>query len=256
MSNAASDINEPQGAGAAIAAQSGRGRILRWLLFAFTIWFFIPYYLTCLYIFVDPPLTAFMLGDAFGGRRINYRWRDLEQIAPNLIIQVIASEDGRFCEHWGVDWSAIDKAVDAIAEGRPRGGGSTIPMQTAKNLFFWNRPAFLRKPFEILLSYYMDLVLGKERLIEIYLNVVEWGPGLYGAEAAAQRYFGKSAALLSTQEAAQLAAALPNPKRRNAGRPGPRTFALASRLRARALREREAAHCVLAGRSGEGVFDW
>src|SRR5262249_40078013 len=162
----------------------------------------------------------------------------------------------RFCEHWGVDWGALDAAADAFAEGRPKGGGSTISMQTAKNLFLWNRPAFLRKPLEIPLAFYMDFVLGKRRLMEIYLNIVEWAPGVYGAEAAARHHFRKSAASLTSQEAAQLAAALPNPKRRNAGRPGPGVFALANKLRARAAREQHAAWCVLGWEaSSEKIFD-
>ena len=110
---------------------------------------------------------------------------------------------------------------------------------------------------ELPLAVYMNFVLGKQRLMEIYLNVVEWAPGVYGAEAAARHHFGKSAASLTPQEAAQLAAALPNPKRRNAGRPGPRVFALAERLRARAARQRDGARCVLGGAAGddESYFD-
>ncbi len=257
MTEAASRISDPPSAQA--KARLAPGRILRWAGFALTVLFFAPYYLTCLYILFDPPLSSLMLRHALSGRGIDYEWRDLGRISPNLVTQVIAAEDGRFCRHWGVDWSSLDKAADAFAEGRPKGGGSTIPMQTAKNLFLWNRPAFLRKPFELPLATYMDFVLGKRRLMEIYLNIVEWAPGVYGAEAAARHHFGKSAASLTQQEAAQLAAALPNPKRRNAGRPGPRVLALSERLRARAAHERGVAYCVL-GVSGEsdedeGFFD-
>lgn len=226
-------------------------RILRWAAIAFTVFFFAPYYLTCLYIFANPPLSALMLRHLLSGHRIEYEWRDLDRISRRLVTQVIASEDGHFCRHWGVDLRALDKAADAFAEGRPKGGGSTISMQTAKNLFLWNRPAFLRKPFELPLAVYMDLVLGKRRLMEIYLNIVEWAPGVYGAEAAARHHFGKSAASLTQQEAAQLAAALPNPRRRNAGRPGPRVFALAERLRARAAHEPSVGYCVV----GESTQD-
>ena len=201
-------------------AGAGQGlslaRLLRWTGYALIVLFFLPYYLTCLYILIDPPISAFMLRQALAGRGVEYEWRDLDRISPNLVIQVIAAEDGRFCSHWGVDWGALDAAADAFAEGHAKGGGSTISMQAAKNLFLWNRPAFLRKPFELPLATYMDFVLGKQRLMEIYLNIVEWAPGVYGAEAAAQHHFGKSAAELDPQEAAQLAAALPNPKRRNA----------------------------------------
>ncbi|MGO9172716.1 MAG: monofunctional biosynthetic peptidoglycan transglycosylase [Rhodomicrobium sp.] len=239
------------------AARFTPGRILRWAAMGLTVLFFAPYYLTCLYILVDPPVSALMARQALLGHRIDYEWRDLGQISPALVAQVIAAEDGRFCQHSGVDLSALDAAADAFALGRAKGGGSTIPMQTAKNLFLWNKPAFLRKPLEIPLAAYMDLVLGKRRVMEIYLNIVEWAPGVYGAEAAAQHHFGKSAGELSAQEAAQLAAALPNPKRRNAGRPGPRVFALAKKLKARAAAQRAGAWCVL-GREEEepeGYFD-
>jgi monofunctional biosynthetic peptidoglycan transglycosylase len=244
MTEAAERIPEPDaGAGRRLPV----GRALRWAAYAFIALFFAPYYLSCLYIFIDPPISAFMLRQALAGRSISYEWRDLSRISPNLVRQVIAAEDGRYCRHWGVDWSALDMAAGAVAKGRAKGGGSTISMQAAKNLFLWNRPAFLRKPFELPLAMYMDFVLGKKRLMEIYLNIVEWAPGVYGAEAAAQHHFGKSADELDRQEAAQLAAALPNPKRRNAGRPGPRVYALAERLRARAARERSVANCVLGG---------
>jgi len=252
MTDAASRITTPPGVPAGVRLMPGR--MLRWAAFALTVLFFTPYYLACLYILIDPPISSLMLRHALLGRGIDYEWRDLGRISPNLVIQVIAAEDGRYCSHWGVDWGALDKAADAFAGGRPKGGGSTISMQTAKNLFLWNKPAFLRKPLELPLATYMDFVFGKRRLMEIYLNIVEWAPGVYGAEAAARHHFGKSAASLTPQEAAQLAAALPNPKRRNAGRPGPRVFALAERLRARAARQRDGAYCVL-GVTGESAED-
>ena len=225
--------------------RSRRKRIFRIALIAFAIFLVTPYLLTTLYIFVDPPFSALMLRQALTGGPVSYEWRDLDQISPNLIAQVVASEDGRFCSHHGVDWTALDKAADAVVDGKPKGGGSTITMQTAKNLFLWNRPAILRKPFEIPLAAFMDFVLGKARVMEIYLNIVEWAPGVYGAEAAAEHHFRVSAEDLTPQEAAQLAAALPNPKRRNAGNPGPRTMAFARRLRMRAARERGDSACLL-----------
>ena len=227
-------------------------RVFRIALAAFAVFFLTPYLLTALYIAVDPPFSALMLRQALTGGPVSYEWRDLDQISPNLIAQVVASEDGRFCKHHGVDWTALDKAADAVVDGKPKGGGSTITMQTAKNLFLWNRPAILRKPLEIPLAYFMDFVLGKARVMEIYLNIVEWAPGVYGAEAAAQHHFGISAENLTPQEAAQLAAALPNPKRRNAGNPGPRTMAFAHRLRMRAARERGVSACLLDANSERG----
>jgi monofunctional glycosyltransferase len=222
-----------------------RGRLLRLAGICALTFVLLPYFLTVAYLVIDPPLSALMFRQALMGRDIKQEWRGLDQISPNLVTQVIASEDGRFCRHWGVDWHAVDRAIDAVADGRPKGGGSTITMQTAKNLFLWNKPAYLRKVFEMPLAYYMDFVLGKRRIMEIYLNIVEWAPGIFGAEAAAQHHFKRTAASLTKQEAAQLAAAIPNPKRRNAGRPSPATFALANRLRLRAARERWAASCVL-----------
>lgn len=236
----------------AAGAPQARSIFLKASLIALAAFFLAPYLLTALYVFIDPPFSALMLRQALTGGQAAYEWRDLDQISPNLIAQVIAAEDGRFCKHHGVDWTALDRAADAVVDGKPKGGGSTITMQTAKNLFLWNRPAILRKPFEIPLAAFMDLALGKSRVIEIYLNIVEWGPGVYGAEAAAQHHFGKSAADLTPQEAAQLAAALPNPKRRNAGNPGPRTMALAQRLRMKALRERGDSVCVLDADSERG----
>ena len=233
---------------------SAAGLVFRLVLLAFAALLLTPYLLTCISIFVDPPFSALMLRQALAGRSVTYEWRDLDQISPNLIAQVIAAEDSRFCKHHGVDWTALSKAADALADGKPKGGASTISMQAAKNLFLWNNPAVLRKPFEIPLAYFMDFVLGKQRLLEIYLNIVEWAPGIFGAEAAARHHFDTTAADLTPQEAAQLAAALPNPKRRNAGRPGPRTAALANRLRARALRERGDSVCVLDAET-EGAGD-
>jgi monofunctional biosynthetic peptidoglycan transglycosylase len=223
---------------------SPRGRFFRLALAACAALMLAPYALATLYIFVNPPFSALMLRQEATGGRVSYIWRDLDHISPNLIAQVIVSEDGRFCKHHGVDWKALDKAAEAAAGGKPKGGGSTITMQTAKNLFLWNSPAVLRKPFEIPLAYYMDFALGKERVMEIYLNIVEWAPGVFGAEAAARHHFEKPASELSREEAALLAAALPNPKRRNAGDPGPRTEALANRLRARAEREHGGSVCV------------
>ncbi len=247
MTDMAPQILDPSGLSSSEQKQQAslRRRIVRVALIAFAVFFFAPYLLTLLYVFIDPPFSALMLRQVLTGGTAAYEWRDLDQISPNLIAQVIAAEDGRFCQHRGVDWTALDRAADAVVDGKPKGGGSTITMQTAKNLFLWNRPAILRKPFEIPLATFMDFALGKSRVIEIYLNIVEWAPGVYGAEAAAQHHFGKSAGDLTPQEAAQLAAALPNPKRRNAGNPGPRTMAFAHRLRMRALRERGDSVCVL-----------
>ncbi len=259
MTDFAPQVLEPSGVSPAERDERAlrRWRIVRLAAAAAAVFILAPYLLTVVYIFADPPFSALMLRQALTGGSVTYEWRDLDRISPNLIAQVITSEDARFCQHHGVDWTALDKAVDAAADGKPKGGGSTITMQTAKNLFLWNRPAILRKPFEIPLATFMDFALGKQRIMEIYLNIVEWAPGVYGAEAAARHHFGKSADDLTPQDAAQLAAALPNPKRRNAGNPGPRTEALANRLRARAQRERGDSVCVLdaGGDDTDGLTD-
>jgi monofunctional biosynthetic peptidoglycan transglycosylase len=174
------------------------------------------------YRFINPPFTPMMLADKLRGETLERRWVPLEQISPSLPLAVIASEDGRFCQHWGVDWGAVR---DAIREARKRGefrGASTITMQTVKNLFLWSPRSYVRKIIEVPLAYLMTLLWPKQRTIEVYLNIVEWGPSIFGAEAASQHYFHKSAAALTPHEAALLAAALPSPLTRNPGRPGPR----------------------------------
>lgn len=257
MTEYAPQVFEPPIACPATPKERTKKRRRWWLIAAAAcaVLLFGPYILATAYIFVDPPFSALMARQALIGRSISYEWRDLDRISPNLIAQVVTSEDGRYCKHHGVDWKALDKAAIAAVDGKAKGGGSTIAMQTAKNLFLWNSPAILRKPFEIPLAYYLDFALGKQRLMEIYLNIVEWGPGIFGAEAAAQHHFGKSADELTREEAALLAAALPNPERRNAGDPGPRTERLAERLRARASRERGAAVCVVDANAAEEPDD-
>ena len=134
----------------------------------------------------------------------------------------MASEDARFCQHGGVDWEALRDVVEAADEDGPARGASTIPMQTAKNLFLWPSRSYIRKGLELPVALYLDLIWPKRRMMENYLNIAEWGEGVFGAEAAARRYFGKSARDLTRREAALLATALPNPFRRNPARPSAR----------------------------------
>jgi monofunctional biosynthetic peptidoglycan transglycosylase len=193
----------------------------------------IPYVLTILYWFVPPPVSATMLWNALSGDRIDYSWRPLDQISPRLVRAVVTSEDARVCLHHGVDWDVLGDLFEEVTsgEGGSVRGGSTITMQVAKNLFLWPSRSYLRKGLEIPLAYWIDVVWGKRRVVEVYLNVAEWGPGIYGAEAAAQHHFRKSAKDLSTREAVLLAAALPNPIVRRAGRPGSQLERMAGRLR-------------------------
>ena len=152
---------------------------------------------------------------------MDYRWVPISQISPHLVRSVIAAEDARFCLHHGVDWEVLVGLVSQVidSEDGPSRGGSTITMQTVKNLFLWPQRSYVRKALEIPLATWIDVVWPKQRVIEVYLNVAEWGPGIYGAEAAARHHFGKPAADLSRREAALLAAALPSPLGRAAGKP-------------------------------------
>ena len=146
------------------------------------------------------------------------------------------SEDGQFCSHRGVDWGEMKAVVQDALDGEATRGASTIPMQTAKNLFLWNSRSFVRKAMEMPLAIAADFVWSKRRLMEIYLNIAEWGPGIYGIEAAAQHHFNVPAAKLSRRQAALLAASLPNPYERNAGKPGRGLQRLAGVIEKRARR--------------------
>ena len=158
---------------------------------------------------------------AFEGEGIEKSWRPLEQIAPILPKAVIAAEDNGFCSHFGVDSPALLSQIRLSLRGQTTRGASTLSMQLAKNLFLWPGRSFLRKGLELGLTPYLELVLGKRRIMELYLNMVEFGPGLYGAEAASRAFFKKSADALTITEASLLAAVLPNPRRFSAARPSP-----------------------------------
>lgn len=204
----------------------------------------LPYVFILLYRVFDPPFSMLMAGNALTGNGIRQEWRDLSEISPNLVTAVVLAEDGAFCRHWGVDWNAVGTVLEELEVGEKPRGASTLPMQTAKNMFLWPVPGLLRKALEVPQAYFMTLIWPKSRVIEIYLNFAEWGPGIFGAEAAARHHFGKSAAQLTRAEASLLAAALPNPIRRRAGKPGPQTSRLAARLQARMGREAHDAACI------------
>src|ERR1700716_269094 len=180
----------------------------------------LPYLLVPLFRVVNPVSTP-MLWRWATGARVEHSFVPLERMAPALPITVIASEDGRFCSHRGIDWREISERLEDadISEAR---GVSTITQQTAKNLFLWHGRSFVRKGLEFPLALWIDLVLPKRRVLEIYLNIAEWGPdGEFGAEAGSRRAFGRSARDLSPFQAALLAATLPNPVTRDAKMPGP-----------------------------------
>lgn len=175
--------------------------------------------------FVNPPLTSLMALRAVehwwnnDDVEFEQQWISFESISPHLVRAVIAGEDSGFVRHRGVDWEALWLAYEHNQSGKTLYGGSTITMQTVKNVFLWPSRSYVRKSIEIYLACLSDVLWGKRRLLEIYLNVVEWGDGIYGAEAAAKRYFGKPASNLTMDEAALLAAVLPNPRRWSPARP-------------------------------------
>ncbi len=193
----------------------------------------VAYYagLIVVYRFIDPPGSTLMLGRAVLGKPVMQRWVGIEEMSPDLLKAVLMAEDARFCRHSGIDWLAVEAAIDEVERGRSRlRGASTISMQTAKNLFLWPSRSYVRKALELPLALWIELVWPKRRILEVYLNIVEWAPGVFGAEAAARHHFGKSARRLARREATLLAAALPNPAVRRAGRPGPRTRRIAGRI--------------------------
>ena len=197
---------------------------------------------------VVPPLTTFlMVEQGLKGRGLDYRWRSLDDISPRLVEAVIAAEDARFCSHAGFDMRAIEKALENNARGRRVRGGSTLSQQTAKNVFLWSDRNLLRKGLEAGYTVLIETFWSKRRIAEVYLNVAEWAPGVYGAEAAAQHWFGKSAADLTAREAARLAAILPSPRRYKAAAPGPYVRRRASRIQAAmgTVRTDGLAACVL-----------
>jgi len=209
-------------------------RLARVLAITLVLVLLLPYLVVPLYRFVDPVSTLMVWRWATGARVVRSKV-PFERIAPVLPATVTASEDARFCSHWGVDWQEIRDAIeeaDDISEAR---GGSTITQQVAKNLFLWGGRSYLRKALELPLALWIDLVLPKRRVMEIYLNIAEWGPnGQFGAEAGSRYAFGKPARELSAREAATLAAILPNPHRRSARSPGPAVRRLAGIYETRA----------------------
>jgi monofunctional biosynthetic peptidoglycan transglycosylase len=210
----------------------------------FSAWFAVVVFLIAVYSLVNPPFSTLMVTRWLGGTSIHRQWKPLDKISPHLVRAVIASEDGRFCRHWGIDFGEIAAAIKRTSKGTPR-GASTITMQVAKNLFLLPVKSYLRKVIEVPLTYAIELMWSKRRIMEVYLNIAEWGPGVFGAEAAARKHFGRSAARLSKRQAAQLAVVLPNPFKRDAGDPGPWTARRAAIIQRRAARSPEEAVCVL-----------
>ena len=209
-------------------------RLVRTLLLIALVGLLLPYLVTPFYR-VGHPVSTLMLWRQLTGAPMSRPWIDFDAISPYLPRSVVAAEDAKFCSHGGIDWDALREVVDDAEDGEVTRGGSTITQQLAKNLFLWPGRSFVRKALELPLALWIDAVLPKQRILEIYLNVAELGPsGQFGAEAGAQFAFGHSAASLSAREAATLAAILPNPHRRSAKSPGPGVRRLAGTYTARA----------------------
>lgn len=178
-----------------------------------------PSLLLLVYRVVPPPITPLMVWRLAQGHGLSKDWTPLSEIAPVMARAAIAAEDNRFCEHGGIDWNAMQQELRRAAAGEQARGASTISMQTTKNVLLWPGRDVVRKLLEAYLTPQLELLWGKRRIMEVYLNIAEMGPGLYGAEAAAQRFFDKPARALSRREAALIAAVLPNPLRWSPARP-------------------------------------
>ena len=204
-------------------------RALRIFKYFIIIYFASTLFFVLLFKFINPPITPLMLirlsEQSWGGQAIQLekKWISLDQMSPNLPLAVVASEDNLFLEHSGFDFESIEKAKEynAQKQGKKMRGASTISQQTAKNVFLWPQRSWLRKGLEVYFTVLIEFVWGKKRILEVYLNVIETGKGIYGVESASQSYFGKSAASISRGQAALIAAILPNPLKWNPASPTP-----------------------------------
>ncbi len=221
-------------------------RPLRAVGFALLVLLLLPYLITPFYGFGEPVSTV-MLWRRITDERMQRQYVPLSRIAPALALAVIVAEDGRFCSHHGVDFAQIRDALADADDLEDVRGGSTITQQVAKNLFLWPGRSWLRKALELPLALWIDLVLSKRRILEIYLNIAEWGPnGQFGVEAGSHYAFGKPARDLTRYQAALLAAVLPNPMARNAHAPGPGLRRLAGLYVGRSARAPGEASCIRA----------
>lgn len=231
------------------APRRPRPRLLRRIGIAVLVLLLLPYLIAPLYLFITPISTP-MLWRYATGQRVVRIVTPLESISPALSIAVIAAEDQRFCSHGGIDWDGLRQAIEDAEDVEDLRGGSTITQQTVKNLFLWPSRSYVRKALEFPLSIWVDLVLPKRRIMELYLNIAEWGPnGEFGAEAGSRRAFNKPARDLGYGEAALLTAILPNPIVRNARQPGPAVRRLAAVYERRAIGSGSLSACIRRGRA-------
>jgi monofunctional glycosyltransferase len=209
-------------------------RILARGLFAVGLIAFCLFVVLIIYDSFSPPISTLMIGRTLEGKRYERHFVRLSDVSSELLAAVIASEDATFCRNDGVDWGALHEVLSRAGKNGPSRGASTITMQTAKNLFLWPGRSTIRKGLEIGVALFLGKVWSKSRTIETYLNIAEWGDGLYGVEAASQRYFHKRAADLDARQAALLATALPNPIKRDPAHPNAFQRRLAASLLIRA----------------------
>jgi monofunctional biosynthetic peptidoglycan transglycosylase len=194
-------------------------KLFRAVLYIIAAFILLSVLFSLLYCRVNPPFTPLMLSRKISvGAPIKYKWVNIKDISPYLIDCAVAAEDNHFLGHDGFDFGAIQKAIDERSRGRIR-GASTISQQTAKNVFLWQGKSWFRKGLEVYFTFLIETFWSKERTMEVYLNVIEMGKGIYGAEAAAQHYFKKNAKNLSQYQAALIVAAFPNPLGRNPAKP-------------------------------------
>ena len=209
-------------------------RTLKTLVLIVLVALLIPYVLTLFYR-TGHPVSTLMVWRRLTGAPVSRQWIDLHAMSPYLPRAVVGAEDAHFCKHHGIDFGALREAINDAQDGEGMRGASTITQQVAKNLFLWQGASFIRKGLEFPLALWIDLVLPKQRILEIYLNIAELGPsGQFGAETGSAFAFGHSAATLSAREAALLASILPNPHIRSARTPGPGLRRLAGTYMARA----------------------
>ena len=206
---------------------------MSWIVRAAVLFIAVSLLWVLLYRFVPPPVSFTMIGNAIDGRPIIKDWMPLSEMDPDMARAVISSEDWNFCSHHGFDFAAIQQAMKDNERGRRIRGGSTISQQTAKNAFLWQGGGFFRKGLEAWFTVLIELIWGKYRIMEVYLNIAETGIGTYGANAGAMRYFQHDASRLSTTEAARIAAVLPLPKKREAVSPGGFTRRYGNRIAGR-----------------------
>ncbi|MEM1377630.1 MAG: monofunctional biosynthetic peptidoglycan transglycosylase [Pseudomonadota bacterium] len=204
-----------------------------------------PLLLTILYRFDGvKPVSTLMIADVVTFQSFKREWRDIEEISPFLVQSVLVSEDGQFCAHYGVDLGELKAVVEAVLDGETTRGASTISMQIAKNLFLWGGRSYVRKAMEIPLAIWIDFVIPKDRLMEIYLNIAEWGDGIYGIGAAAPHHFNRQADNLTRRQAALLAVTLPNPYLRDPAKPSSRMSHVANVVERRARQSGAYIGCV------------